>query len=105
MALTVSHVVHRCRPLRRELPKRLPGKLLIFTCRKRTESGLKGSEGAAEGDEETLIHIQDEAQQDMESCNITAREGQKQGTKQLQKGKEMEKTWEGLFDILNSWRG
>lgn len=51
----------------------------------------------------TLIHIHDESQQDMDSCNITGIEGQKQQTKQLQKGKEMENTLELLFDIPNSW--
>lgn len=51
----------------------------------------------------TLIHIHDEPQQDMDSCNITGIEGQKQQTKQLQKGKEMENTLEFLFDIPNSW--
>lgn len=55
----------------------------------------KSSTGPAEkvnSDEETLIHIHDESQQDMESCNITGREGHGE-TEQLQKGKEMEKHW------------
>lgn len=51
----------------------------------------------------TLIHIHDEPQQDMDSCNITGIEGQKQQTKQLQRGKEMENTLELLSDIPNSW--
>lgn len=41
----------------------------------------------------TLIHIHDESRQDMDSCNTAGIEGQKQQTKQLQTGKEMEKHW------------